>query len=144
MSGQGSAHSRVLIATVTFLANSVPAWGSSWSVLRGSKFLIFYYESEFNSSFSPVIVLYHFGIVLPSAHTGAGPAAPLPFPASALACLFMFPACNSTQCVSRTFWKHRKVVSCIRVKSLCIFGVHRLTLTSQWLHNVPCLTGVTQ
>lgn len=32
---------------------------------------------------------------------------------------------------------NRKVLSCICVKFLCIFGVHRSTLTSQWLHSVP-------
>lgn len=32
---------------------------------------------------------------------------------------------------------NRKVLSCICVKFLCIFGVPRSTLTSQWLHSVP-------
>lgn len=103
------------------------------SVLRGNKFLIFYYKSEFNSSWVVFLCGCCFWYCIaqctleqdlqPYSHS-------LP---PALACLFNFPACNSTQRASMSFWKHRKVVSCIRVKSLCSFGVHRSTLTSQWL-----------
>lgn len=113
---------RVLIATVIFLANSV-CLGKLLvcSVLRGNKFLTFYYKSEFNSSWVVFLRNCCFCCCIAQCTHWNRTYSPTPFPASSPGLLVKFLTCNSTQCASMSFWKHREVVSCIRVKSLWFF-----------------------
>lgn len=117
-----------------------PCLGSLWSVLcSGRKFLIFYYKSEFNSSWvvfpNNCSVSFWYCIVQCTHWSRTYSPTPAPY-------LQPWPACSCSLpvIVPNVFpgiSGNRKVLSCICVKFLCIFGVHRSTLTSQWLHSVP-------
>lgn len=71
------------------------------SVLRGNKFLIFYYKSEFNSSWVvfPCNCSVSFWYCIAQCTHWNRTCSPTPVPCQPWPCLFKFPACNSTQYV---------------------------------------------